>query len=535
MMKILTVAVLVAALLSTPDPAAASARGGAPPTPVLSCANLSTLDFSDVPGAPAVVDSARTGTDQLGQVFCEVRGVIRPHTHFAVKLPTVGWRGQYVQQGCGGLCGALTDLLLPPVGYDCQPARDGRLVLATDDTGHSGDPYDGRWGRDDFRARVEFGLTSEHRLAQLAKALIARFYGRPATHAYFDGCSTGGRQALTLAQRYPGDFDGIIAGAPASNMAPLSLLNAWQAVRNTGADNASILTPAKLPALHAAVLVRCGRHADGRADAPTLITDPHACDFQPESLRCPAGTDTASCLTDAQIRAVRDFYRGPTDRHGHSLYNGGQAYGSELGWQGAFVVAHGSPADAPSGRLALNYLKYLAYPDNPPESFRLADVQFTERAFADLNVLGDALYNANDPDLSAFRRRGGKLLMYHGWADPAIPAWSTIDYYAAVERAAGGFTPSQRFSRLYLIPGAYHCLFGPDTSQPTELAAPELLTPLLDWVERGIAPGAVVSPTLSVPDYQLLAMQTVRPYDALAQVAAAPTGLNSHYHYVGHY
>ena len=175
------------------------------------------------------------------------------------------------------------------------------------------------------------------------------------------------------------------------------------------------------------------------------------------------------------------------------MANGGQPYGSELGWQGAFIAPasdSGAPADTYSARVALSYLKYLAYVHNPPDTFTLADVRFTDGEFARLNRLGDAIYNANNPDLRAFRDHGGKLILYQGWADPAAPPWATIDYTTAMQRTMGGFAASQRFSRLYLVPGAYHCLFGPDTGNPTELALVELLTPLMDWVERGIPPGA---------------------------------------------
>jgi hypothetical protein len=241
----------------------------------------------------------------------------------------------------------------------------------------------------------------------------------------------------------------------------------------------------------------------------------------------------------AQVRAVRAFYRGPTDPAGRSLYNGGQPYGSELGWQGAFIAPAsdtGAPADTYSARVALSYLKYLAYVHNPPDTFTLADVRFTDREFTRLNRLGDAVYNANNPDLRAFRDHGGKLILYQGWADPAAPPWATIDYTAAMQRAMGGFVASQRFSRLYLIPGGYHCLFGPNSGNPTELALAELLTPLMDWVERGVPPGAEPAPiiTRSEPP-QLLVDQTVGPYDALAAVEPAPGSLNGHYDYIGHY
>jgi hypothetical protein len=497
------------------------------------CAALSKMDLSHVRDAAGTVTSA-TVTTVNGHEYCDVRGTIRTQTRFEIQLPTTGWQGQYLQQGCEGLCGApLSMPLAPAAGINCDPANNGQLVLGIDNGGHTGnDLSDGHWGEHDPAARVVFGLTSEHSLAQLARAVITKYYGRPATHTYFDGCSTGGRQGLMLAQRYPTDFDGILAGAPVSNLAPLSgMLNPWEIQANTGADRRQILTVDKLPALHAAVIREC-------ADAYGVIDDPRQCAFQPSSIQCPPGTDTSTCLTPAQVAVVRALYRGPTDAAGRSLYNGGQAYGSELAWQGTFMSSSTQPGAAANtfvGRISLDYLKYLAYQQNPPTSFTLADVRFTDAEFARLNLLGDEIYNANNPDLTAFRAHGGKLILYHGWADSSAPAWSTIDYYAAVERVMGGFTATQSFSRLYLVPGAYHCMVGPDSSNPSEIAEPELLMPLINWVEQGLAPAAIDAPIISGPDYTTIVHQTLQPYDALAPVWSAPGSLNTNYRYIGTY
>jgi hypothetical protein len=168
-----------------------------------------------------------------------------PATHFTVKLPVDGWTGEYVQQGRGGLCGAVPDLSFPLFGFSCAAALAGTLVVAADDTGHTGDPagtQPATWGADP-QARLDWGLTSEHRLRLASDALTTAYYGHPPTYRYFDGCSTGGRQGLVLAQRFPADFDGILAGAPSSNAAPLALLQAWLAVRNTDPRGEQILGP----------------------------------------------------------------------------------------------------------------------------------------------------------------------------------------------------------------------------------------------------------------------------------------------------
>jgi hypothetical protein len=480
--------------------------------PAASCGGLTGARTPE-----ATVTSATVVTNDRGQRFCQARGVIRPATQFTVRLPVNGWSGQYVQQGCSGLCGAVPALDLPLFGFSCPAARDGHLVLAADDTGHAGDEQGSApatWGADP-RARLEFGLLSEHRLRQVADAVMSAYYGHGPAHRYFDGCSTGGRQGLNLAQRFPADFDGILAGAPANNLAPLALLNAWTATRNTDAAGRQILGPDKLPALHAAVVKACGE----------VIQDPRRCGFRPSSIACPAGLDTPSCLTPAQVTTVVDVYRGP-----HGLYNGGMPYGSELAWRDQFVVTSGSPLDGYAGRIALNWFRYLAYPRNPA-GFSLRDVRFTRATFDRLNVLGDPIYNANDPDLSAFRAHGGKIIMYHGWADASIPPFSTVDYYAAVQKRGG----SRSFSRLYMIPAGYHCLFGPEASAtPSEIGVPELLQPLIDWVERGVPPGVLNVPTVNA-SYELIRDLDVAPFDALAPAHPAPGSLNANYHYVGRY
>ena len=381
---------LVPAILLGASGAASAGTAGALPghqspaagssTPVTSCASLAQMNLTGVPGAPGKITSSAVVTDKLpaGPVsFCDVKGVFAPHTHFEIKLPVTTWHGQYVQEGCEALCGSVPLSDYPGAGLTCAATQNGELALAADDEGHTGGLYDGLWAKDSLALRVVFGLTSEHSLAQMAKAVITAYYGRPASYRYYDGCSTGGREALMLAQRYPGDFTGIIAGAPAGNLAPLALLNAWLVTSNTGPGGHQILTADKIPALHAAVIRACG-------NARGIITDPRHCGFNPASIQCPPSQDTPSCLTPAQVRAVVGFYRGPADQRGRSLYNGGLPYGSELGWAGNFVqpaADTAAPADTTDAAIALNYLKYMAFWPNPADDFTLADVKFTDAEF----------------------------------------------------------------------------------------------------------------------------------------------------------
>jgi feruloyl esterase len=482
---------------------------------VLSVLGLSGVGTAAIATAatPACSALAKFGTTQELTVASGLRYCAVKDAHFEIRLPVTGWHGQYLQLGCTSLCGVIPSLdTVPGVSNgECAPVVHGEIVLAAGDSGHaSADEFDGSWGENDLAARAAFGLTSEHTLAVLAKAIITRYYGRPPTQSYFDGCSTGGRQALVLAQRFPKDFDGILAGSPAANLAPLSgMFQPWLVRSNPG-----VLTDDKIPALHAAVIAECG-------DADGIIGDPRLCGFDPASILCPPGADAPSCLTAAQVDVVRAFYWGPTDGAGRNLYNGGLPYGSELGWPDWLKIA---------GPMALTYLRYLGYLPNPPSTFTLADVQFTDQEFAALNRLGDVLYNANNPDLSAFRAHGGKLILYHGWADQSIPPWSTVDYYAAVERQAGGLAASQAFSRLYMVPGAMHCLFNGDS-----IVLVDFLSPLISWVEHGLAPGSVDTAIYGIVGQDLYLPGTVQPFDALAPVQAPAGGLNTGYDYIGRY
>jgi len=469
---------------------------------------------------------AATEVSQDGHQYCSVTGYISPQTQFQVLLPTSTWRGAYLQQGCGGLCGHVSLTESTPQLF--PPSMKGQFVMAADDQGHeSPSDSDGLWARNDLQLRVVFGYTSEHSLALTARTLIHAYYGRSATHRYFVGGSDGGNEALDLAQRFPNDFDGIVAGEPALNWsALLGLFQPWLGRVNLDTRDRPILTAEKLPALHAAVLKAC-------ANSYGVITDPRSCTFRPESIGCPAGTDNASCLTPAQVRVVRAFYRGPTDAAGRNLFDGGEPYGSELAWRFWAVqpaADQAAPLDTYSAQIGLNYLRNMAYWHNPPLTFGLRDVRFTAAEHARLQQLGD-LYDATDPDLSAFQAHGGKLIMWHGWADQAIPPFQTLNYYRAVARWSGGYRGAQAFSRLYMIPGSYHCPCGiPNNGDPETVL--DMVTPLVRWVADGVAPGTLTLAITQKSSGKPLNVLQVSPFNPLAAVPQN-NGLNSNYRYVG--
>jgi feruloyl esterase len=519
---------LILALVALAAPPA-NAKSPASGKLVLGCDQLAHKSF----GALGVLGAAAEQSID-GHRYCAVSGRIAPQTGIRLLLPLNDWRDQYLQQGCATYCGTSTlDPAAPLAGYQCAPVTDGTLAMAKDDSGHgSADPNDASFGKNPA-LRKAFGRTSEHSTALLAKAVLRAFYGHGPRYSYYDGCSTGGRQALVEAQNYPTDFNGILAGSPIINLAGISLEQAWLVRSNTDAHGKQILPAEKLPALHAAVVKQCG-------DATGTVPDPRQCAFDPASLRCPAGSTgaTDNCLTSQQIESVRKFYRGASTASGLQLFNGGMPYGSELAWKSWMVMPRAdttAPADSQAAQVALSGFRYLYYPHNPPASFTLADVHFTVAEYLRGDRYAQRIYNATNPDLRAFAAHGGKLILYHGQADEAVTPKSTEDYYAWVERVAGGFAASQQFSRLYLVPGGYHCLFGPDITAPARMNYVELLQPLTDWVQHGTAPGEIPAPegpgpvngTGDVIPHQLV------PVDALHPAPSAPGSLNAGNRFVG--
>ncbi|MBB5803173.1 feruloyl esterase [Saccharothrix ecbatanensis] len=480
MIRLLVVVGLMASLLTSGSVASAARSSTARSStvrPVVECANL-VRDFA-IPGTRAHVTRAEPVHAGVEAAHCAVLGYVEPQVRFHLKLPITTYTGRYLQHGCGGYCGAL----VPPSFPDCG-AEVGGLAVATTDDGHVGHgpvpSTDGTWAADDQPARDDLAFRAPHVVSMAAKRIIEDFYGEPPSFSYFSGCSTGGREGLLLAQRYPHDFDGIIAGAPANYLSPLLVYQAWLARANTGADGRPVLTADRLPALHDAVMRHCD-HIDGLVDGQ--IDDPRRCDHDPAALVCPPGADRPTCLTPAQVDAVRRLYAGPTDAHGRRLYPAGQERGSELAWAG-WVIPVPEFGDASlAALLADNYLKYMGYPIGTPHS-SLADVEFTTREFARLGVEG-ARGNAMSLDLGEFRRAGGKLILWHGWSDQGIPPRGLLDYYERLARHDD--RDIRRWARVFMVPGLQHCFGG------TGLTEFDPIRALLAWVEHGTAPDRIIA------------------------------------------
>ncbi|MCE7003539.1 tannase/feruloyl esterase family alpha/beta hydrolase [Kibdelosporangium philippinense] len=449
--------------------AAAQAEESAVLKPVRECADLKERIFP-IPKAKtrvtAAVPVAQTPTEPG---YCDVEGYVEPAVEFHLKLPLTTYTGRYLQVGCGGLCGYMPELKFPE---GCLP-KGGDFAMAATNDGHDAEDED--WAANNQAARDDYFFRAPHVVSLASKKIIQAFYGSAPKQSYFSSCSNGGREALMLAQRYPDDFDGIAAGAPAAYYGPLVAYQAWLARANTAADGSSVLSATKLPALHNAVLKACDG-LDGLVDGQ--LEDPRHCSFDPAAVQC-SGDDRADCLTQAQVETVRKLYAGPTDEHGRRLYPGNATHGSELAWNGWIIPLSGSGSVA--AMLAENALRYMMYPIGAPHS-SLADFKFTQAEFHRLTAEGYQA-NAMNLDLSAFRRAGGKLVLWHGWSDEALPAHATVDYYQRL----GGFAKNKDWARLFMVPSLFHCASG------DELTEFDPLKEMVEWVERGKAPERVIA------------------------------------------
>ncbi len=453
----------------------AVARPGPQPAadPAQRCADLVNSTVR-VNGDVAVVESADVvAASATKPEHCDATGHVGAIA-FRLQLPTRDWNQRYFQAGCGGFCGYV------PIG-SCGEALSRGFAVAAENSGHT-DTGDASWALNNRRAEVDWGHRSPHVVAVAAKRLVTTFYGQAPRYSYFQGCSTGGRQALSEAQRYPDDFDGIVAGAPAlyqNYLAPLS--QGYLETGNRDEQGHVILTQDKVrDVLAPAVLAACDGD-DGDVDG--VLADPENCDFDPGSLQCPTDVDQPTCLTSSQVDVARAFYAPPTDDRGRQLYPGGLVVGSEGGWPGWSVGTDTSLSGG--GNFAEQVLRYLAFPHDPGADYSLFDFDPTRDAQR-LTAMAQ-VYNADDVHLNRFERNGGKLLLWHGWADPLITPRGTIDYVQKAVAANGGRAATADWLRLFLLPGVYHCAGGPGEDTV------DWLTSIQNWVEDGVAPDAVTA------------------------------------------
>lgn len=439
------------------------------------CAALASSDFSNLQDAPTQVMEAGV-VAAVGEVpaHCHVQGYVAPQVGFELQLPASGWNGKFVEIGCGGWCGSTRtkgklylgwcdDVLRR--GYACIVSNQGHTSSREGHGSQAG--ADGLWASNNLQAEIDYGFRAAHVVALAGKAITHQYYRTRPNLSYFMGCSGGGRQALVEAQRFPWDFDGIIAIDPSYVMST-NMTRLWNQLATRGEDGKPLLTAADRDVLHDAVLNRCDLD-DGVRDG--VVSAPLACEFDPAELTCQAGRQSG-CLSSAQVAAVKKVYSGPTTSSGERLFYGAMP-GSE---RGASFSAQGASFTAEEG-----FFRYMAFMPDPPPGWKVSGFDF-DRDYRRLGMM-EAIYAHDNPDLRRFKAAGGKLILAQGWDNSGSPApRKTIDYYETVERVMGGRDNTQDFARLFMMPGREHCAGGPGAN------AIDFISYLEAWVERDAAP-----------------------------------------------
>jgi feruloyl esterase len=396
--------------------------------------------------------------------FCRVAVTVKPTADSDIKMEVwlpLRWNNRMLVVGNGGWNGNIDRNAL------ATGLRRGYAVASTD-TGHEGGG--GPWMANEEKL-IDFGYRAVHETTARTKTLINAYYGKPQRFAYFQGCSAGGRQGLKSAQKYPEDFDGIVAGAPALNTTGRAAfaIYAAQALRK---EAGSYIPSSKYPAINRAVLQACDTN-DGIKD--DVLDNPRACKFDPKVLECKAGTDNNSCLTPAQVTAARALYQPLKNSRTGALIFTGLEYGSEMGWS----TFGGQQPFATATQM---YQQMIF--KNPAWDYKTLNFD-SDMALVDSIEKGNI--NAMDPNLGPFLARGGKLIQYHGWADQQIPPGTSPEYYDSVVRALGGADKVDGGYRLFMVPGMAHCGGGNGTSTFDVLAALER------WVELKSPPDQITA------------------------------------------
>jgi len=468
------------------------APGGA----AVACASLTSLKVPgfevrisqavDVPSGPAATSPFEAPYKGTLPAYCRADGAIdervghegKPYAiGFAVAMP-VNWNGRFLMQGGGGLNGSVA-LPLGNVAAGDAPALARGFAVVTTDSGHKGAVFDASFLADQ-EAALNFLYQAVGKVAQVGKYVVASYYGRAAAHSYFMGCSTGGREAMLMSQRYPRYFDGIVAGSPAMRTNFSNLADRWVAVNlNRVAPKDAQGKPQTSRALsesdkHLVIdsLLKACDAQDGVVDG--MIFDPKGCRFDPLALAC-RGPKTDACLTTEQATAIKKAFAGPTDSRGVQVYPGF--------WFDTGIAAPGpipgllnpgpSPVGGPTLSLRMNVDQEAAVAANPTAA------------------IGDT---ASLTELDTFAEHGGKLIFYHGVSDPWFSAQDTVRYYEQLGADNQGKDAVARWSRLFLVPGMGHCRGGAAT-----LDQFDLLDPIVNWVEKGEAPNSVVATGTAFP------------------------------------
>lgn len=462
-----------------------------------SCEAMGQFKSKDI----ARISAAAVPAGAAAPAFCQISGLLSPEIAFEVSLPEK-WNGRFYMIGNGGLAGEALD----DAGRVAQ--RNGALKLgfafAQTNTGHDARKEPGgTFVLMNPQKAIDYAYRAVHLTALSAKDMTKDYYGKPVSRAYWNSCSNGGRQGLIEAQRFPEDFDGIVANAPWVDQTGFTIGAMW----NQKALTEVSLTPAKLALVGEKVMAKCDA-IDGLKDG--LIDDPRKCNFDParDVPVCKVGNDGADCLTAGQAAAVAKIYSGPSS-NGKPFFPGYMP-GSEAvipgggsGWLNLIVGAQpgAKPADF---NLAEGTMRYLALkPPQPEYDFKTFDFD------KDIHLLDDwgKLADAKNTDLSRFRSRGGKLLMTYGWADSILQPMMGVSYYEQAVAKNGPQTTS--FFRLFMVPGMAHCGggIGPDRN--------DAMSAMIDWVEKGSAPSSIIASR--VVNNQVVRTRPLCPYPEVAR------------------
>jgi hypothetical protein len=479
---------LFAALFLALVPAARSAGVSTP------CENLKELNLAHV----AIIDAQVIESKAVGSVdtvplpaYCRVMATSRPTPDSEIRMEFAipqapPWNGKYLQLGNGGFAGVIPEA-------DFVPGLQAGFAVAATDDGHQGAVNDAKWAQGHPEKIVDYAYRSLKETTETAKKIITAFAGTRPKYSYFSGCSGGGREALVEAQRYPEDFDGILVGDPANNFIALIAAGAWN-VQAAAATPGSPITASKVPAIEAAALKACG-------DRDGVVENPLGCKFDPAQLRC-AGAETNQCLTDEQIATLRKIYGGAHNpRTGERILSGFEP-GAEAEpgswdlWGSEWGLAFGK-----------NFLRYVVF-DDPNYDILHFDM---DRDFRMMSDKFSSTFDAVNPDLRKFKARGGKLIQYHGWEDPAIPPRDSIAYFDAVQAKMGN---TGNFYRLFMAPGMLHCAGG---RGPNPVHAPAMAA-LVNWVEHGQSPDRLIV-TKRVANKPAGAIERTRPLCPHPQLA----------------
>ena len=495
----LSILCLIAAMAATPTVAATEA----PPKATAhanSCMSLNAFSLetaADVPGrvvdasvvtGGATPDDLRISYKKRGhsqgaptpmmEVFpehCRVEGYMTPNIKFIMLLPPAEkWNGRFMMAACEGWCGYIYEATL-------MPGLNRGYAVITNDGGHYSDPpFDGVWAYNNVDVRIDFAHRANHVTAQAGKAMIKEFYGRPAKYSYIAGFSKGGNAGLLTATHYPEDFDGVFAKAPVpyyqwKNAAHFP----WLAKAVYPKDDTAIMDSSKLPLINSSVIAACDT-LDGLKDG--IIDDPRVCKWDPVKIVCKPGQDETKCLTMPQVEALRKVYAPALDDKGKVIFPWGTDRGSEIDWPAALVPDSPEPAYVLDG--ARTGLKYMVFREAKGPDFDWRTFDY-EAELAGVEEMGKIM-DAAGTDYNAFKARGGKMIVVHGWADALVSAAMTIDWFEKMRADMGGKEATNSFAQLYVVPGMVH---GSGGTGPYEYDA---LTALEKWVEEGVQPEQLI-------------------------------------------